>query len=370
MPQPTKQPRANVRIVDIARHLGVSARTVSQALSAHEGSTTRISPDTAQKIQELAARWNYRPDISARAMKGRMLKQAGILTESDFGPRRHHPVIEMPAILGLNSFLQEHDWHLNIIEDKGIRDPSSLLPRYLRERFLDGVVVASSSAVRDTALAADFERIKMRAVFLNVPGEVNCITLDDRHGVSLATRHLLEQGHTRIAFVGNQSTHHSHRLRLAGFQSTMRSAGLPTLAYTLDKKTEPLDYQLRMEAHAINGHDFIESFYTKERPTALVCYDDTVALRLMTALQQAGFSIPVDVSIVGYNDMPFVDLIHPSLTSVRSDFYAMGRAAGELLLKLIKGPKASHPSVLFKPELIVRGSTRPPRARASHPVAS
>jgi len=236
------------------------------------------------------------------------------------------------------------------------------LPRYLRERFLDGLVVSSTSEKRNEALDKDFTRFSIPAVFLNAAREYNSVSVDDRGGIIKATRHLIDLGHRNILYVGTDSPHYSNAERESGYRETLEAAGLPAPVYFIEEGTndDRWEYERRTAANQVARRLFLEKIYLKQRPTGIVCYDDRVAMAVMKALAEARFDVPGDVSIVGFNDMPFMDMLPVSLTTVHADFHAMGCLAGELLLDLIHTGAARVPSPIVKPELVVRQSSAPP----------
>ena len=345
----------------IAADLGITTAAVSVALNPPAHGTTKVSASTAEKIRAYAAKVNYRPSLASRAMKSRQLRQIAFLLESDFGVRRIPPIVEMPAIFGLNDLLDAKGWHLHIIHDKGERRAGLQLPRYLREKAVDGVIVCSRSQRRDEVIDHDLKRFSIPAVFLNANREFNCICLDDRYGGTLATRHLVDLGHRNIVFLGSNSSHASLTERQLGYQQVMEEQGL-TLRCVVPKdiSEEGLDYQGRLAAHRALGRRIVEEIYLKQRPTAIFCYDDGVAINLLRGLYEAGISVPRDVSVIGFNDIPYVDSLNVALTTMRSDFYGMAQMAGDLLFQLMEDPSQLLPSKMIKPELIVRETTAPP----------
>jgi LacI family transcriptional regulator len=105
--------------------------------------------------------------------------------------------------------------------------------------------------------------------------------------------------------------------------------------------------------------EVIDDLIPRYQPTAVVCYSDTIALTVSRALLTAGFTLPGDISVTGYNDLPLVDNIYPPLTTVRSDFYQLGKMAGEMLMELLQSPKTELNSRFICPQLIVRNTTGP-----------
>jgi LacI family transcriptional regulator len=342
----------------IAADLGLTTAAVSIALNPTKTGTSKVSAATAERVRAYAAKLNYRPSFASRAMRSKQLRQVAFLLESDFGDRRRPPIVEMPAIFGLNDFLDPKGWHLNIVHDKGERRPDLALPRYLQESSVDGVILSSGSQQRDEAIGHDLKRFSIPSIYLNACREFNSVGLDDRWGAAVATRYLIELGHREIVFVGSNITHSSLPERQAGYKEAMEEHGLKACCQIYEtEEGDQLKYPGRLEARRAFGQWFVQEFFLKQRPTAIFCYDDCLALQLLRALHQSNISVPGDVSVIGFNDMPFVDSLSVALTTMRSDFYRLGQIAGELLFKLIENPAQLIPSVTIKPSLIERETT-------------
>lgn len=347
-----------VSIKSIAAALRLSPQAVSSALNGKSG-TSKVSPETAVRVKSYAQKVGYRPSLAGKSLRSNSLGQIGILVESDFGNLHHIPVLQMGAIIGLNSYLLQNDWNLNVIEDTGQRVAGKALPRYLREHVVDGVIVCSSSPERDVALLADLKRFSIPSVLVNSPHEYNNVILDDRTGAQLATRHLIDAGHRDIVFVGDRVNHYSYSERLSGYRDTMTASGLRPFDYDMNLSFgHDMTYLARLEYYDQRGRALVNDLIKARRPTALFCYYDHLALVVMRALREAGYSVPGDISLVGYDDMPYMDMLSPAFTTVHSDFYRMGQLAGEMLVQLIKNPKQPIPSKIVVPELVIRESTR------------
>ncbi len=354
-----------VTIRDIARQLGLSPRSVSQVLGKHRTSTTRISPKTAERIKNLADKLNYRSQPFARALQGEALCQAGFVIRYAPHQRGHLPQVIFPAILGASDHLTDQDWHLNIIREDGKRELLQDLPRYLREHSFDGLILNSENAATDKIVMSDLNRYQIPFILLNGISEHNAVILNDTAGMAKATRHLIELGHKKIIFISgpiDEDSHHSTGVRRDAYLNTMRQAGLFPKVWQHRKRTlapdlpEEVYVAFRKEVQ----QEFLSELYLRERPTGMVFSSDLEALQCCQVLLSSGVRIPEDVSIVGFNDMPFVYLHHPALTTVMADFYRMGKEAATLLLQLLEGKDNRIPSVVVEPELIVRGSTAPP----------
>lgn len=354
-----KNTKRQVTLADVARYVNVSPRTVSQVLNGSAKATTRVSEETARKVRDAAEALKYRPSASARAMQGKGLRQIGFILEYDFLDGRVPPVIGMPAVLGVGDYLAEKDWNLSICrEQRG--GNSAHLPRYLREHAVDGLILNSSSPAKDEMILAELRRFDIPHVVLNGPGRYNSICLDDISGIQKGLDHLIQLGHTKIVYLGKkEETHHSVGVRRNAYLEGMSAAGLVPQTWDYGKTEKAASNHDLSAMRAARSREIVE-YYRQNQPTAFLCYSDMDALHVSQALLGAGVRVPEDVSVVGYDDLPYVYLNHPALTTMRSEFYKLGWEAAKMLLQLISKPHASIPSVVISPELVVRQSTCAP----------
>lgn len=367
---PSRSPRPrkkSVSSVDIARHLGISVQTVLFALGYGGSSTTRVSEETAARVRALAKKWRYRPSASARAMRGKLTRQVGFITEYNYEDWRP-PLLGIAGMLGASDYLAPFDWHVNVIQDPGGRDPVVHLPRYLREHLVDGMIVNAGSPVKDREIIEDLKKFNIPYVLLNGEGEYNSVVLDDLFGTGAATQHLIELGHERIFYVSFAATefdHHSRRARERGYSDAMARAGLAPHIWNLETDAfEPSRAEaVREDISQRRRRSMYEELYLRMKPTALVCYSDIEALQAIQILLKKGVRVPEQISVVGYNDIYYLSSTYPPLTTLRINFYRMGQLAAEMLMKLIKEPGRRIPSGLVRPQLIVRESTAPPPRR-------
>jgi DNA-binding LacI/PurR family transcriptional regulator len=178
------------------------------------------------------------------------------------------------------------------------------------------------------------------------------VRIDNIHGMRLATEHLLELGHRQVAYVGDRFGLHSDDERFAGYREALNARRIPVndaLVVRGDGKADG----------AANSLDRL--LKSRSRPTAVACYNDMTALGLMHHAEELGISVPGELSVTGFDDIPFAAFTRPSLTTVRQPRRDMGRRAMRLLFALLDGEPAEKTSVI-NGELIVRGSGAPPRA--------
>jgi len=241
----------------------------------------------------------------------------------------------------------------------------------MRARQVDGFIAAT--ARRDHWLLADEVVSGAKVVLVNRRVDSDAlpaVTGDDHEGVRLAVEHLAGLGHERIAHVAGSQTLYTGWSRNQGFVDAMRARGLeldPGLTVFSEAFTE-------REGARCCG----ELLDRRRDFTAIMAGNDLLALGCYDALEQRGLRCPDDVSVVGYNDMPFVDRFRPALSTVRVPHYELGATAAHLMLEQLQGVGAPPRQLLLAPELVIRGSTAPPPtttppgagrpARASAPV--
>ena len=168
--------------------------------------------------------------------------------------------------------------------------------------------------------------------------------------MALAVEHLYAEGHRRIGHVGGPTVTSSGARRAEGFLKALRARGLEP-----GPSAEATGFTI--EAGREAAPDVLSA---ASRPTAIVAANDLVALGVLDVADGMGLRCPEDLSVIGFNDMAFIDRLRPPLTSVRIDEYELGLQASKLLLSVIEDPSSKRKTVMLAPELVVRGSTAPP----------
>src|SRR5438093_6624341 len=328
---------------DVARLAGVHPATASRALN--ERTASMVSPETAERVREAAVALGYRVNRVARGLKTRRSHTIGMLIPDITNPF-------FPGMVrGAEDRLHEAGYTLVLadtdndpVQDRRHRD-------VMLERQVDGLLLATSrrrDPVIEELIGSDVPFVLVNRTVDR--GRVAAVIPDDHAGMALAGDHLYAQGHRRIGHVGGPTVTSSGARRADGFRKALRARGLepgPTAeaeGFTIEAGREA--------APPVLGD--------ATRPSAIVAANDLVALGVLDAADAMGLSCPEDVSIIGFNDMAFIDRLSPPLTSVRIDEYELGRRAAKLLLSLIADPSSKRKTVMLAPELVVRGSTGPP----------
>ncbi len=339
----TVKTRSNIK--DIARIAGVHPSTVSRVLN--PATRSMVSEALAEQVLRIANEVGYRRNPLASGLRTRKTFTVGIMI-----PDLTNPVF--PPIVRSAEGTLEDAGYIAILADTGSREHGEgEIIENLRARDIDGLILATATR-RDPVVDACVEQ-GIPVVLVNrtvsrhhVPAVVN----DDELGIELALAHLVALGHTRIAYIGGPQSTSTGYARYHALLENAKKLGLE------------LDDALVINATAFSeaaGEDALNGLLDAGRPfTAVLTANDLLALGCYDALGARGLRCPQDVSITGFNDMPYVDRMNPPLTTLRIAHDALGVKAAELLLRVIEDPAVPAEELRLAPELIVRGSTAPP----------
>ena len=325
-------------IRDVARAAGVSAATVSRYLN----KSIVLPAETAARIERACKRYAYRPNQLAKRLSLGSSELIGLVT----------PEIANPFFAALAAAAEDEARRLNysllIASTAGDPDIECANIDRLDSRHIDGLIVLTNrpddGRIRDRISG----RRDVVVIDEDVPGaDVARIFVENEQGAYLATRHLIEAGHRRIGHIGGPRDLFSAKERFAGFAAALNEAGLAVEETFVRFDT----YDRR------SGLAAIRSLMGEiaSPPTAVFAGSDYIALGVLQGLHEMGLEAPRDLSIASFDDMPFAELLHPPLTSVRQPIERMGRLGVRNLLDLLRG-EGSRDVVRLPTELIVRGS--------------
>jgi DNA-binding LacI/PurR family transcriptional regulator len=331
-----------VSIKDIARAVGVSHSTVSRALS----NSPLVNPETKARIQKLAQEMGYTPDAAARSLVMGQTRTVGVVVTSIADP------FIAQVVQGIENIAYEHAYAVILASSNSdpLREMSAV--EMLRSKRVDGVIVTSS---RLGALYQDhLEHIGVPVVLLNNHSEQSgrylySVTVDNPHGGHLATQHLIELGHRRIACITGPANHSSNMGRLAGYQQALAEANIPFAPELVAPGTGTQAAGMLALPKLMN---------LSEHPTALFCYNDMTAIGVLRAAREMGLHIPRDLAVVGFDDISFASFVNPPLTTIAQPQFEMGQQATQMLLTLMsKTSEGQVSDILIQGKLIVRESS-------------
>ena len=326
-------------ITDVALAAGVSVATVSKVINGRDGIATATSARVLGVVQELG----YESSLVARSLRSRRTHVIGILV-AEFEP------FSAEILKGAGLGLGDTDYELVAYTGARQSGRAGWEQRYLSRlsgTLIDGAIIVTPTVV-DADAGVPVVVIDPHAGSADLPS----VESDNLAGGLLATRHLIELGHRRIAFMAGRPDLESSRLREAGFRQALSEAGIevdPSLVRMSDYR--------RDAAH----QPAIELLSRPDRPTAVFAGNDLSAIGTMEAAQEMGLDVPGDVSVIGFDDIPEAARTTPALSTVRQPIQQMGSAAVELLIALMDGriPETTH--VRLPTSLVIRGTTAPPR---------
>ncbi len=334
-----------VTIRDVARHAGVSIATVSHVVN----DTRHVNASTRQKVQEAIEALGYRPNRIARSLKTNSTRAIGLLV-SDI----ENPFFTSVA-RGAEDAALDRGYHVilcNTDEDTA-READYL--NELAARRVDGLVVASAAAGIGDAKPLTSAGIPTVLIDRGIPGvALPIVKIDNYDGMRLAVTHLSELGHTRIGLIGGQPGAATAEEREAGFRAAVSEHGVAL------EEALIVHGGFRIEG---GRHALTKLWSLTEPPTAVVIANNLMAIGALLAVRDAGVTVPDALSVVTFDDMPWTPLLDPPLTVVAQPARAIGASAVSILVDQIEGGPSPDPlETLFPAQLIVRGSTGPPRS--------
>jgi LacI family transcriptional regulator len=330
-------------IKEVAAAAGVSLGTVSNVLNRPD----RVSPHTRARVEAAMAELRFVRNESARQLRaGRSRVVAYVMLDG------RNPFFTDVAA-GVEDAADEDDLSLFLCNSANLATRESTYLSRLEQQRVQGILITpvdpdspllDEIAARGTPIVI-VDRTRTSATHCSV-------AVDDTYGGEIAARHLIEQGHQRIAFIGGPASLGQVRDRRSGAMRAMRDAGLPE-----ENFVELTTSQLTV-ADGANAGQRLAWLPASKRPTAAFCANDLVALGLLQSCAALGMHVPDDLAIVGYDDIDFAAAATVPLTSVSQPRRRLGRTAAELLLQETTDPNHQHQQVIYTPELIVRASTQ------------
>jgi len=335
-----------VTLKAVAERVGLAPGTVSAVLN-NAPSARSIPEHTRQRIHAAAQELKYRPNFLARSLRKKRTYTVGLILE-EIGDAYGSLVIS-----GVEAYLRQHNYFfLTVIHRHDIsllRDYSQLLI----ERAVEGFITVDTSLQESPPLPT-----------VSVAGHrilkgVTNIVLDQEKGARVALEHLVKLGHSKIAFMKGQPFSSDSEDRWNAICGVTRDLGLvmdPDLIVHLE--FDDPSPQL--------GYPYAKQLLARKKPfTALFAYNDISAIGAIRAIQEEGLRIPHDISVVGFDDIPWAAFNTPSLTTVRQPLIKMGQIAAETVIRMIEqGQEQEYPAeIAIEPTLAVRESTGPALTR-------
>ena len=337
-----KPPAKPASIKDIARLADVSHSTVSRALHNHP----LVNEETAERIRKIARQHGYRPSAAARSLVTQRSYTIGVVVTSISDP------FVAGVVTGIEEVASRHGFSVFLANSNADPEQEIRVVQSFDERRVDGIVVTSS---RVGALYVPvLSRREVPIVLLNNqhPSEfAYSVVIDGTQGSLDAANYLIDLGHRRIAYLGDEFGRQSDTERLSGYREALTQAGLNFTRELIVHGDGKAEGAIRAMSQLLS---------LPERPTAVVCYNDMSALGAMHQIRTSGLRVPDDISITGFDDLHISQYLNPTLTTIRQPMPEMGRMAMETLVAILSG-NVSQQNILVPGSLVVRASTAPPK---------
>jgi LacI family transcriptional regulator len=333
----------SVGLKEIARRVGRSVTTVSRALAGYDD----VSEATREEVRRVALELGYEPNIIARQLQKQRTDTIALILPT-YGPRFSDPFFsEFLAGVGNEAARQGFDLLVST-RSPGEEEEHAYL-KNIRSRRVDGFILVRTRR-RDPRISLLRKHNYPFVVFGRVEGanDFPLVDEDSELGIKLVVEHLIERGHSRLAFIAASSDFMFAHYRLSGFINTLQAHGLPVDA-TLIREGD-----LTQRAGREVGGWLLD---LPHPPTAIVACNDLMALGAISAAQERGLVVGQEIGITGFDDTPWAEHAHPSLTTIHQPIYRIGAMVCEMLVQTIKGETLAEPQILLQPSLVVRQSS-------------
>jgi DNA-binding LacI/PurR family transcriptional regulator len=327
---------------DVAKLAGVSPQTVSRVVNARE----YVGGDTRARVLTAIRELRYRPNSAAQALVTGRSKTLGVISidSLSFGP--------VSVLRGLERAAHAHGYFVSVGRLASLdRGSVNRALEHLQRQNVEGILVNAGQGGITQELDARLLDVPVVAVDDAPRARVPTVVVDQAAAAGAATRLLLDLGHRTVAHVAGPSDWAAARRRSDGWRAALEAAGAPV--------APPLagDWSVR------TGYELGRELARDGEVTAVFAGNDEMALGVMRAMFEAGREVPRDVSIIGFDDVPFARYLTPQLTTVRQDFEEIGQRSVQMLLDAMQGGD-THVRAAITLELVVRESTGPVAVRA------
>jgi DNA-binding LacI/PurR family transcriptional regulator len=331
---------------DVARLAGVSQPTVSRVLNDNE-TVVQISDETKQRVLAAVEKLGYRPNVVARSLRMQRTQTVALLI-ADISNSFYHPLAR-----AVQDVARKHNYEVLISNSDHLYENEKHFCEIVLGHGVDGVIMVPIHLTNDDLghyVSQTHIPFVVLAEYCDHPN-IDVVFVSDERPVYETTSWLMANGgHKRLGFIGVPDTYPTSPRRLRGFLRAIKDAGPTVAAPYID-----LNGDFTLESGTRAAHALIR---TGELPSALVVINDLMAIGVILALQEAGYSIPEDVAVVGFDDIPEATIVRPTLTTIAQFPRDIGQKLATALFERIENPNLGGKRVFGSPtKLIIRRST-------------
>jgi LacI family transcriptional regulator len=324
-------------ILDVALKANVSIATVSRVAN---NSPHKVNQATREKVMRAIRELDYRPNALAKGLLMKKTMTIGIIIPDISNP------YYAEIVRGIQDVADTYGYAILLLNTDRNQDRIIKHIYFLREKSADGIIF-SGGTIHGEKVLSSLKELRERVVVIGRHKvDFPAVLIDNMGGSIKAIQHLIELNHKRIGFIGGPDQSTSARERLSGYRHALTQRGYP-----IDK-----DLIKKGDLTPKSGYLLAKDLIRKKRPTAIFAANDQMAFGAIRAAKESGLKVPDDLSVVGFDNIPFSTYFDPSLTTVEVPMYHMGAAAMEMLVNLIS-KKNTEKLRWFNTQLLVRDST-------------
>lgn len=324
-------------ILDVALKARVSIATVSRVVN---NSSHKVNPTTRKNVLKVIRELDYRPNALAKGLLMKKTMTIGIIIPDISNP------YYAEIVRGIQDTADQFGYAIILLNTDRNQDRIIKHIYFLREKSADGIIF-SGGTIHGEKVLSSLKELRERVVVIGRHRvDFPAVVIDNIGGAARATQHLIGLNHKRIGFIGGPDKSTSSRDRLSGYKNTLIQNGCP-IDKNLIKKG---DLTPR------SGYLLAKELVQKERLTAIFAANDQMAFGAIRAAKELGLRVPIDLSVMGFDNIPFSSYFDPSLTTVEIPMYPIGTAAMEMLVNLIS-EKNAEKLRWFDTKLLIRDST-------------
>lgn len=338
-----------VTIYDIAKKVDTSTATVSRVLS---NSSYPVRAELRKKIQQTAKELNYIPNMIGRQLKTNNSMTVGVIIPSITNP------FYSSVVLGIEDIARDRGYQVLLCNSHRSPELEKKYLKTLLEKQVKGVIVSSISSDKELLDDVVQKGLNIVAFDQTIDGlDRSQIHFDFKKGGFLATEYLIKNNHSKIAFVSSPLTRPSRQSVFEGYQDALEQYGIAAdkswikIAFREEEMSER-NYEFN------NGieltRDLLES---SDLPTAIFVCNDMTAFGVMVELSNQGIKVPDQISVIGFDNIEFAQMVSPPLTTIQQPDYEMGRMACNMLLDQLDGETAESIEIMLQPRVVERSST-------------
>ena len=334
-----------VTLKDIASKVGLSIPTVSEVL--RNDPDSRLASDTRQRVIQAARELGYSHNIYARALSTGKSRLIGLLLDNLLVE------IGLSKLQAVDAMIRSREYSTVIRTTGGVAEDVAQVLGEFAGRMAEGVIAVQGlmAPSHDSVVSLMKQGIPVVSIEPVVGLDVDCITVDRRHGAYIATKHLIERGHVRIAML-HGDPNSVIQGKIQGYQEALEENGIQV--------DEKLMIRFGGSGGPKDGYDAMKTLLSRKAGlTAVFCNNDQLAFGAMRAILEAGLRIPEDIAVVGFDNISLSAYAPVPLTTVQQPVEEIGRLATELLFQRIEGTNTATPKqmIAVKPSLVVRESS-------------